>query len=103
MIEESFLPQAFARVWPGRFAETLLEQFDPAAEVEGRAARHEQMNVVRHDGVATDSDAMFVPSPLEKGEKRRVEVGLRQPRFSLMGGKGDEINRGVTIGVKDRW
>ncbi len=102
MIEKSFLPQAFARARPGRFAETLLEQSDPAAEVEGRAARHEEMNVVRHDDVPTDSDAMFVPPALEKGEERCVEVRLRQPRFSLMGAKGDEINRGVTMGIKHR-
>jgi hypothetical protein len=31
-----------------------------------------------------------------------VEVRPGQPRFSLMGAKGDEINRGVPLGIKHR-
>jgi hypothetical protein len=85
-----------------RSAETLLEQFDPVAEVEVRSARHQQMNMVRHENVPTHSSAMFVPPALDKGEERRMDIGPCQPRFSSMGAKADEVNRGVPIGIKHR-
>ena len=85
------------------FAETLFEKFDPAAEVEARSAGHQQMNMIRHDDIPADSDAVLAPSALDKGEECGVDVRLSQTRPTLMRAKGDEINRGVAIGVKDRW
>jgi hypothetical protein len=96
VIEKTFLPDLAG--WSRKFerlGECLFQCSDPASENEICIAAHEQMHVIGHDHITTDSDVKIALGALTESNESRMNCVARQTWLSLMRAKGHEVKWAV--------